>query len=165
MNTDNKELRHKSQDWWYQLGAAKAQEMRDKYFPEYALLTVEQRQHIYESEHPQQTVMEDKGSIEDAANSHVNKMDFSDWDYDTPKTEVKKWAKNDFKSGGEWVRENELKPLEQLCRELKDNCAELLRFKSVMENAADNLQYPDNYLAAIESVKATIEKTNEFLKK
>lgn len=35
---------------------------------------------------------------------------------------------------------------------------ELLRFNSVMENASDNLQYPDNYLKAIEDCKEAIKQ-------
>lgn len=43
-------------------------------------------------------------------------------------------------------------------KDMAEALQELLRFHHVMTDAADNLQYPDNFLKAIESAKAALSK-------
>ena len=52
--------------------------------------------------------------------------------------------------------EEENKSLREANERMKEAFSELMRFKNVMETGADTLQYPDNFLKAIDEAKQAL---------
>lgn len=162
MNTD-KTIKEISQDWWYQLGYAKAVELRDKYFPHRPLLTVEERLEIYKAEHPQPT--KDNGIIEGLEQAAIDclKTKYAhlfingniinkDRLPSSPNCEAER-----FKQGAQWHHDTHYKPLLELCEGLKD----------VIELITTSPEWIKNYGGGAVDIKANaqIQKANKLLNK